>query len=96
MKDAVSEKKGFVKAMWCCLLYTSYASEKETEIANLVKDVKRTPKLYVKFAQADAKSVAQTLVPVSYTHLDVYKRQASVYGQRKHAPSESALHRACI
>ena len=27
-----------------------------------VKDVKRTPKLYVKFAQADAKSVAQTLV----------------------------------
>ena len=37
-------------------------SEKETEIANLVKDVKRTPKLYVKFAQADAKSVAQTLV----------------------------------
>ena len=40
----------------------TYASEKETEIANLVKDVKRTPKLYVKFAQADAKSVAQTLV----------------------------------
>jgi len=40
----------------------TYASEAETEIANLVKDVKRTPKLYVKFAQADAKNVAQTLV----------------------------------
>lgn len=40
----------------------TYASEKETGIAGLVKDVKRTPKLYVKFAQADAKAVDQTLV----------------------------------
>lgn len=40
----------------------TYASEKETGIADLVKGVKRTPKLYVKFAQADAKAVDQTLV----------------------------------
>ena len=40
----------------------TYASEKETAVAELVKDVKRTPKLYVKFAQADAKAVDQTLV----------------------------------
>lgn len=40
----------------------TYASEKETGIADLVKDVQRTPKLYVKFAQADAQKVDQTLV----------------------------------
>ena len=40
----------------------TYASEKETAVADLVKDVKRTPKLYVKFAQADAQKVEQTLV----------------------------------
>lgn len=34
---------------------------KETEFQNMVKDVKVAPKLYVKFAQADAKTTAQTL-----------------------------------
>ena len=40
----------------------TYASEKETEFKNMVKDVKVAPKLYVKFAKADAKAVDQTLV----------------------------------
>lgn len=44
------------------LAIETYASEKETGIADLVKGVKRTPKLYVKFAQADAQKVDQTLV----------------------------------
>lgn len=40
----------------------TFASAEETEIADLVKDVKVSPKLYVKFATADAKAQAQTLV----------------------------------
>lgn len=40
----------------------TYASEKETAFKKMVADVKVAPKLYVKFAQADAQAAAQTLI----------------------------------
>lgn len=39
----------------------TFASEEEQELADMVKDVKRTPKILVKFARADVAAAAQTL-----------------------------------
>ena len=40
----------------------TYASAEETNLANMVKNVKVSPKLYVKFAETDSQANAQTLV----------------------------------
>lgn len=53
------------KAVWfydAAPAIETYASEKETAFKEMVANVKVAPKLYVKFAQADAQAAAQTLV----------------------------------
>ena len=66
-----------------CLLYTS-------EIAQFVAMYSLREnalnRLYSSFPDQLRKSILQMAVPVSYTHLDVYKRQPPSYLQYQKSP----------
>ena len=46
-------------------------------------------------AETSAPTITATITPVSYTHLDVYKRQAGFFSSKKEKTAESIRKRQC-
>ena len=61
-----------------CLLYTSAISMKDKELRKLIGSRAKQRRLELNLTQpyvAEKMGVTASTIPVSYTHLDVYKRQ---------------------